>query len=104
MHPLGTGTQFGGGLRATKQEYGEQCDLLRWQVESAVEEMQVLLAALAGTVDGAQQLALPQAAYGEAHGRHVVLHDGVAACGLVTSGEQRVVRQRVLLRRRQLLL
>jgi hypothetical protein len=64
----------------------------------------VLVAALPGPVHGAQQPGFAQAADGKTDRGDVVLHHRIPAGGLVAGREQRVVRQRVLLRGRQLLL
>src|SRR4051812_2167416 len=66
--------------------------------------MPVLLAALTAAVHGPEQVALAQTADRETHRGHVVRDDGVAAGGLVAGGEQCVLGEGVLLRRRQLLL
>ncbi len=103
-HALGPRAQFATRLRPAQQQNADQAKLPVRELEALAEQLLVTGHAPAvRRVDEAHQPRGLERGQGVVDGALVVLHHGITVGGLVTGKHERVHRQWVLLRRRQLL-
>jgi len=101
MQPLGVDSKLARGLRPPQHEEGEDRDSLRRNLEDALHVVGVAHHAAAARLhDERQRLQLVD---GRLHFVFARLDDGIAARLLVAAGDERVERERIRVRDRELL-